>query len=61
MKKMLIGALTLSLAVAASAGALAEKYNLMFSHTADGKRSVSSGVCAVGRRGFRTHERRTDD
>ena len=33
MKKMLIGALTLSLAVAASAGALAEKYNLMFSHT----------------------------
>ena len=55
MKKMLIGALTLSLAVAASAGALAEKYNLMFSHT------VSSGVCAVGRRGFRTHERRTDD
>ena len=33
MKKMLIGALTLSLAVAASAGAMAGKYNLMFSHT----------------------------
>lgn len=33
MKKMLIGALALSLAIAASAGALAEKYNLMFSHT----------------------------
>ena len=33
MKKMLIGAFALSLAVTASAGALAEKYNLMFSHT----------------------------
>lgn len=30
MKKMLIGAFALSLAVTASAGALAEKYNLMF-------------------------------